>query len=130
MEVVVIAVIILGIWMVLNHLRRQTLVKDYLDLQKKALEKGEKVSLKELIMFEHSRTQNSLRLAIIALILGLAVFLVGFMDISQDPDKPVELIFQISGIIIGAFGIGTLLTWILIDKPRGDKMKDSIEKED
>ena len=66
MEIFIIGVIILAVWMILNHLRKQTLVKDYLDLQKKALEKGEKVSLKELIIFEHSRTLNSLRIGIIA----------------------------------------------------------------
>jgi hypothetical protein len=128
----IVALIIFGVWIVLNHLRKQTLVKDYLELQKKALEKGEKVSLKELIMFEHSRTQNSLRLGIIALILGLAVFLVGFMDITPNPSDtdPIEIIFQITGIIIVAFGIGNLAVWKLIDKPRGDSMKRSMEKQD
>ena len=63
------------------------------ELQKKALEKGEKVSLKELIVFEHSRTQNSLRIGIIALFVGLAIFGVGFMDFPATDEDPVHLIF-------------------------------------
>ena len=125
----VVAVIIVGIWIVLHHLRRYTLIKDYLDLQKKALDKGEQISLKELMQLEHSRTQNFLRLGIIALILGLAVFGVGFMNIPSTPDEPIKLVFQISGIIILAFGIGSLAVWKVIDKPRGERMIRSIEEE-
>lgn len=126
----ILALIILGIWIVLNQLRRQLIIKDYMDLQKKALELGKKTSLKEFMLLEHSRTQNSLRIGIIALILGLAIFGVSFMDIPSTPNEPFKLVFQISGIIIIAFGFATLLTWILVDKPRGEKMKSFVEEEE
>lgn len=126
----ILALIIVGIWIVLNQIRRQIIIKDYMELQKKALELGKKISLKEFMLLEHSRTQNSLRIGIIALILGLAIFGVSFMDIPSTPNEPFKLVFQISGIIIIAFGIASLITWILIDKARGNKMQSVIEEDD
>jgi hypothetical protein len=121
--------IIIGVWLVLNHQRRHQFMKDYLDLQKKALEKGEKVSFIELFQFEHSRSQNSLRIAIIAIVLGVTLYLISFINF-PDTNDPVDLIFLITGIIIGAFGIGVLVTWWIIDKPKADRIKESFTKKE
>jgi len=119
--------IIIVIWLVLNHLRRHQFMKDYFNLQKQALEKGEKISFTELFQFELSRSQNFLRLAIIAIILGITLFFISFFNFPVG-DDPMDLIFRISGITVGGFGIGLYLTWFFIDKPnlkRFQKKEDS-----
>lgn len=51
MEVILLPAVIVGVWLVLSHIRRQQFLKDYVELQNKALEKGVTLpgDLKELV---------------------------------------------------------------------------------
>ena len=129
MAALILPFIIILVWLVLNHQRRQQFMKGYLDLQQKALDKGEKIYIPEIFIFEHSRSHNALRIAIIVVTLGLTLFLISFFNF-PDPDEPVGLVFKIMGIIVGAFGIGVFISWWLIDKPKGDQMKEMLQKKE
>ncbi len=130
MEVILIAAVIVGVWLILSHIRRQQFLKDYMELQNKALEKGVNLSgeLKELATAKTDWAAVTLRVGIISLILGVVGVIIGMvilpnlprMDMDRDATE-IMAIFWAFGMLLAAFGLGNLICWFLIDRRKGKK---------
>ena len=130
MEILLIAAVIVGVWLILNHIRRQQFLKDYMELQNKALDKGATlpVDLKELVTAKTDWAAVTLRVGIISLILGIVGVIIGTVilpkmpGIAADRDATeVVAIFWAFGLLLAAFGLGNLICWVLIDRRKGNK---------
>lgn len=130
MEVILIAAVIVGVWLILSHIRRQRFLKDYMELQNKALEKGVNLSgeLKELETTKTDWAAVTLRVGIISLILGVVGVIIGMvilpnmpgMDMDRDATE-IMAIFWAFGMLLAAFGLGNLICWFMIDRRKGNK---------
>jgi len=134
MEILLIPAVIVGIWLVLNHIRRQQFLKDYMELQHKALEKGVTLpeDLKEIATGKRNWSIVTLRVGIISLSLGIVGVIIGVFILPNLPLDPndadaiaIFASFWIVGLLLAAFGIGNLICWYLIDKRKGNK-KDKV----
>ncbi len=130
MEVLLLPAILVGAWLVLSHFRRQQFLKDYMELQHKALEKGVTlpVDLKEIAKAKTDWGNVTLRVGIISLILGVTGVLIGLFFLPNAPGVPTDndtaavfASFWAFGLLLAAFGLGNLITWLTIDKKRGGK---------
>ncbi len=130
MEVILIAAIVVGVWLILSHIRRQQFLKDYLELQNKALDKGATLpsDLKELVTAKTDWSGVTLRVGIISLILGIMGVIIGMFILPNVPglgeDRDIVGIFAIFwafGLLLAAFGLGNLICWFLIDRRKVDK---------
>lgn len=130
MEVIIIAAVIVGVWIILSHIRKQQFLKDYMELQNKALDKGTALpeDLKQLTTAKTDWAAVTLRVGIISLILGLVGVIIGTLilpkvpGIAADRDATeVVAIFWAFGLLLAAFGIGNLICWFLIDRRKGGK---------
>ena len=127
MEVILIAAVIVGVWLVLSHIRKQQFIKEYIDLQNKALEKGVEVpgEIKDLVTAKTDWGAVSLRIGIISLILGLVGMLIGFVVLpnqtGMSDDTEALAGFWSIGMLIAAFGVGNLVCWFFIDRKKGTK---------
>jgi len=129
MEILLFPALIIGVWLVLRHIRRQQFLKEYLDLQNKALEKGVELpkDLKELMAGKTNWAGVMLRVGIISLVLGITGVLIGVFFLPNTPGIPAKdsdtvaifASFWAFGLLLAAFGIGNLICWLLIDKRRG-----------
>lgn len=134
MEIIIIAAVIVGVWLVLNHIRRQQFLKEYLELQRQALEKGVALpsDLKEIATAKTEWAVVSLRIGILSLALGIMGVIIGMVIlpnqswIPNDADAgAVFAVFWAIGLLLTAFGVGNLVCWFLIDKKRrGPSGKD------
>jgi predicted outer membrane lipoprotein len=135
MEVLLIAAVIVVVWLVLSHIRRRQFLKEYLALQRQALEKGVALpgDLKEIAAGKTDWAALSLRVGIVSLILGCMGVVVGVWILPRVPLNPrdadaaaIFASFWAVGLLLAAFGIGNLISWFLIDKKRRDR-KDKSE---
>ena len=131
MGLLIVIAVIVGVWLVLGHIRRQQFLKEYMELQKKALEKGVAlpVELKELETVKTDWAAVSLRVGIISLVLGIMGVIIGMVILPNQPWNPkdadtaaVFAVFWAFGLLLAAFGVGNLICWLLIDKRRGGKI--------
>jgi hypothetical protein len=131
MEIILIPAVIVGVWLVLNHIRKRQFLKEYMELQRKALEKGVALpgNLKEIAMFKTDWAAVTLRLGIISLVLGIMGVIIGMFILPHQPWNPqdadaaaVFASFWAFGLLLAAFGVGNLICWLLIDKRRGGKI--------
>ena len=131
MEVILIPAVIVGVWLILNHIRKQQFLKAYLDLQNKALEKGVELpkDLKELMAGKTDWAAVTLRVGIISLVLGIMGVIIGMFILPNQPWNPKDAdtaaifaSFWALGLLLAAFGVGNLIIWFLIDKKRGGKI--------
>ena len=131
MEVLLFPSVIVGVWLVLGHIRRQRFLKEYMELQRKALEKGVALpgDLKEIATGKTDWAAVTLRVGIISLILGIMGFVIGMWVLPNMPLNPndadaaaIFVTFQAFGLLLAAFGAGNLICWLLIDKRRGGKI--------
>lgn len=127
MEILLIPAVIVSVWLVLSHIRRQQFLKEYLDLQNKALEKGVELpkDLKELVAGRTNWAGVTLRVGIISLVLGITGVLIGTVLLPGAPGVPndadagaVFISFWAFGLLLAAFGVGNLVCWLLMDKKR------------
>ena len=125
MEIVLIPSLIVGVWLVLSHLRKQYFLKEYMDLQHKAIEKGISLpeDLKQFVRAKTDWSQVMLRVGIISLVLGLMGAIIGFFILPSQPgvlkDGDAAAIcasFWAFGLLFVAFGIGNLICWLLLDR--------------
>ncbi len=130
MEVILIPAVIVGVWLVLHHIRRQQFLKEYMELQNKALEKGVTLpgDLKELATSKTDWAAVTLRVGIISLILGIVGVIIGMVILPHQPGIPndsdtaaVFASFWAFGLLLAAFGVANLICWLLIDRRRGAK---------
>ncbi len=130
MEVILIAAIVVGVWLILSHIRRQQFLKDYMELQNKALDKGATLpgDIKELVTAKTDWAAVTLRVGIISLILGIVGVIIGMVILPNMPelgeDRDIVGIFAIFwafGLLLAAFGLGNLICWFLIDRRKGNK---------
>jgi hypothetical protein len=131
MEIILIAAVIVGIWIVLNHIRRRQFLKEYLELQRKALEKGITLpsDLKEFATVRTDWAVVSLRVGILSLALGIMGVIIGMVILPNQPRIPndadtaaVFAVFWALGLLLAAFGVGNLICWLSIDKKRNHKI--------
>ena len=117
MQIFLLAGLVLGIWLILDHLRRRQVLREVIALQKQAIEKGVEAPSLETLLRRIGGGDSSLRLAIIFLCLAGALAAVSFLVPSSIVDsREAILIFRIMGILAGAFGIGNLLIWLVLDR--------------
>ena len=131
MEIILIAAIIVGFWLILSHIRRQQFLKEYMELQHKALEKGVELSedLKEIATAKTDWGAISLRVGIISLVLGIMGVIIGMFILPYQPGLPgsdadtaaIFVSFWALGFLFMAFGIGNLISWFVIDRKRAGK---------
>lgn len=130
MEVLLLAAVIVGVWLVLGHIRKQQFLKEYLLLQRQALEKGTALpeDLKEIAMGKTNGASVSLRVGIISLILGITGVIIGIWilpnqpGVTRDADAAaIFALFKAFGLLLAAFGVGNLISWFLIDRRRAGK---------
>ncbi len=131
MEVLLIPAVIIGVWLVLSHIRKQQFLKEYMELQRKALEKGVALpgNLKELATVKTDWAVVTLRVGIISLVLGIMGVIIGIFILPHQPWNPKDAdaaaifaSFWAFGLLLAAFGVGNLICWFLIDKRRGGKI--------
>jgi len=131
MGLLIVIAVIVGVWLVLGHIRRQQFLKEYMELQKRALEKGVAlpVELKELETVKTDWAAVSLRVGIISLVLGIMGVIIGMVILPNQPgfpkDADTSAVFAslwALGLLLAAFGVGNLVCWVLIDKRRGGKI--------
>ena len=127
MEALLVAAVVLVIWIVLSHIRRRQFLKDYLELQRQALEKGVALprDLRELGAGKTDWAGVSLRVGIISLVLGIMGVVIGVWILPNTPWNPrdadaaaIFASFWAVGLLLAAFGVGNLICWFLIDKKR------------
>lgn len=130
MEIILLPAIIVGVWLVLRHIRQHRFLNEYMELQKKALEKGVTLpnNLKDLVTFKIDWSAVTLRIGILSLILGIMGVIIGAVILPQltfatnDADAPyIFASFWIFGLLIATFGLGNLICWLLIDRRRDSK---------
>ena len=130
MEIILVAAVIVGVWLILNHIRRQQFLKDYVELQNKAIDKGVDLpgNLDKLATDKTDWGAVTLRIGIISLILGIVGVIIGMTILPNipgyDADRDateVMAIFWAFGMLIAAFGVGNLVCWFLIDRRKGGK---------
>jgi hypothetical protein len=131
MEVLLLAGMIVGVWLVLSHIRKQQFLKEYMELQRKALEKGVALpgDLKEIATGKTDWPAVNLRVGIISLVLGVVGVIIGMVILPNQPGVPqdadaaaVFASFWAFGLLLAALGVGNLICWLLIDKKRGRKI--------
>jgi len=131
MEVLLLPALIVGVWLVLSHIRKQQFLKDYMELQRKALEKGVALpgDLKEIATAKTDWAAVSLRVGIISLVLGIMGVIIGMYILPRQPWNPKDAdtaaifaSFWAIGLLLAAFGVGNLISWFLIDRRRGRKI--------
>jgi hypothetical protein len=131
MEVLLLPAVILAIWLVLSHIRKQQFLKEYMALQHKALEKGVALpgDLKEVATAKVGWAAVTLRIGIISMVLGIMGVIIGMyilpsrLGVSRDADTTAILAsFWAIGFLLAAFGLGNLICWLIIDKGRGGKI--------
>jgi hypothetical protein len=119
MPLITIGVILILIWLVLNHIRKQQITKEIIGLQRTALEKGVELPNKELLQMDTGSKTFSLRIAIISLCLGLALVIIAqFIPEVSRGDQEGVLIMRIIGCLTLALSLGNFLSWIFIDRKR------------
>lgn len=130
MEIILVAAVIVGLWIVLNHIRRRQFLKEYLELQGKALEKGITLpgDLKEIATARTDWAAVTLRVGVLSLALGIMGVIIGMVILPNQPWIPndadsaaVFAVFWAFGLLLAAFGAGNLICWLLIDKKRDRK---------
>ncbi len=130
MAVLLIPAVIIGVWLVLSHIRRQQFFKEYMELQRKALEKGVALpgDLKEIATGKTDWAAVSLRVGIISLVLGITGVIIGLVILPAQPWSPndtdavgIFASFWAFGLLLAAFGVANLICWLLIDKRRAGK---------
>ncbi|MDH4270389.1 MAG: DUF6249 domain-containing protein [Candidatus Aminicenantes bacterium] len=131
MEALLLAAVIVGVWLVLSHIRRQRFLKEYMELQRQALEKGVALpgDLKEIAAGKTDWAAVTLRVGIISLVLGVMGVIIGMVILPNQPWNPndadaaaIFASFWALGLLLAAFGVGNLICWFLIDKRRGGKI--------
>ena len=131
MEALLLAAVIVGAWLVLGHVRKQRFLKEYLELQRIALEKGVALpgDLREVATGKADWAAVSLRVGIISLVLGIMGVVIGLFVLpnlpsnSRDADAAAIFVsFWAFGLLLAAFGVGNLICWFLIDKRRAGKI--------
>jgi len=134
MEVLLLAAVIVAVWLVLSHIRKQQFLKEYLELQRKALEKGVALpgNLKEIATVKTDWAAVSLRVGIISLVLGIMGVIIGMVILPNQSWNPKDAdaaaiftTFWAFGLLLAAFGVGNLICWFLIDKRRRGKIDKS-----
>jgi len=134
MEVLLLAAVIVAVWLVLSHIRKQQFLKEYLELQRKALEKGVALpgNLKEIATVKTDWAAVSLRVGIISLVLGIMGMIIGMVILPNQSWNPKDAdaaaiftTFWAFGLLLAAFGVGNLICWFLIDKRRRGKIDKS-----
>ena len=130
MEILILPAIIVGVWLVLSHIRKHRFLNEYMELQKKALEKGVTLpgNLKDLVTFKMDWSAVALRVGIISLVLGIMGVIIGFFILPQqtwipnDADAAIAMAsFWALGMLLAAFGLGNLICWFLIDRRQRSK---------
>ena len=130
MEIILIPAVIVGVWIILSHIRRQQFLKDYMELQNKALDKGVDLpgDLKQIATDKTDWAAVTLRIGIISLILGIVGVIIGMVILPNMPGmvedrdaREVVAVFWAFGMLLAAFGLGNLICWFLIDRRRGNK---------
>ena len=132
MEVLLLPAVIVGVWLVLSHIRRQHFLKEYMELQHKALEKGVALpgDLMEIATVKTDWAAVALRVGIVSLVLGVTGVIIGMyilpnqLGISKDADAvAICASFWAFGLLLAAFGLGNLISWLVIDRRRGAKKR-------
>ncbi len=123
-------VIIVGIWLILKHQRTKKFTQDYMEYKKKAIDKDVDTTTSDLIFFEHCKQTLSLRISLISLSLGITFILMVFVltGIFPDLEEDVKKLFLMVGALLVALGIGTLLNWIFIDKPKQEMIQKKLKE--
>jgi len=128
MEVVLIAAVVVTVWIILNHMRKQQFLKEYMELQRKALEKGVTLpeDLKENAIGKTEGAVVAFRVGVISLVVGITGVIIGAWILPNQAWSPndtdtaaIFASFWGLGLLLAAFGIGNLITWFVMDKKRG-----------
>jgi predicted outer membrane lipoprotein len=131
MEILFIPALVVAVWLVLSHIRKQQFLKEYMELQRKALEKGVALpdDLKQLATAKTDWAAVTLRVGIISLVLGIMGAVIGMLILPNQSWNPKDAdsgaffaSFWVFGLLLAAFGVGNLICWFLIDKRRRDKI--------
>jgi hypothetical protein len=134
MEVLLMPAVIVAVWLILSHIRKQQFLKEYMELQRRALEKGVALprNLEEIATVKTDWAIVSLRVGIISLTLGIMGVIIGVFILPNQTWNPKDAdttaifaSFWGFGLLLAAFGIGNLICWFLIDKRRGGKIAKS-----
>ena len=110
-------------WIVLNHLRRDRFMRDYMRLLSESTKEGFGPSSQRLYALEEYLQKGSLRRSIMAFTLGITVLLIPLLR-NLVKTEGVRNGALAGGILICAYGIGNLVIWLLIDRPHSKRLRD------
>ncbi|UCF05863.1 MAG: hypothetical protein JSV33_02160 [bacterium] len=110
-------------WIVLNHLRRDRFMRDYMRLLSESTKEGNGLFNQRLLALEEYMQKGSLRRSIMAFVLGITVLVIPLLR-NLIRTEGVRNGALVGGILICAYGIGNLLIWLLIDRPRSERLRE------
>ena len=130
MEILLLPAVVVAIWLVLGHIRKQQFLKEYMALQHKALEKGAAVpaDVRYVATVKPDWAAVNLRVGIISLVLGITGIIIGVYILPGQltPSKDADVVailatFWAIGLLVAAFGVGSLVGWFVIDRRRAGR---------
>ena len=131
MEIVLLPAVVVAVWLVLGHIRKQRFLKEYMALQHEALEKGVALprDLNDIATVKTDWAAVTLRVGIISVVLGITGVIIGMyilpsqLGASKDADViAIFASFWAIGLLLAAFGLGNLICWLMIDRRRATRI--------
>ena len=120
MALIIPACVLLILWIVLNHSRKQHIERDYIELRRIAIEKGVNMPQSEGPFASSNAKESSLRVAVIALAIGVAFLIIPLVGLTS-PGSGEREFFVGLAILTLAFGSANLLLWFVLDRSRRGK---------
>lgn len=110
-------VFILGLALVLLHVRRERWLSQYAALAAKASEQGGAAVEEALRPMRELMLTESLRRGILCGVLGAAILAMAFVARFSGEPFPGPLLLVV-GLLVLAAGVASLIAWFVVDRPR------------
>lgn len=120
--------LLIFIWIVMSQWRKRQFEREYIELRRREIEKGLDGSMSDSFYYERFNGGGAVRIAIVAIVLGLILLLIfsgrwlayfGFPHIWGFGPRSF---FTMVGVIAIALGLANVLVWLFVDKPRRDRI--------
>jgi hypothetical protein len=111
------AFFIITVAVILLHARKERFLTQYAALAAKGLEHGSSATEEALRPMRELMLTESLRRGILSSVLGAAILAVALLARFAVEPLPGSFLVVV-GIIVLALGLGSLIVWLVVDRPR------------
>lgn len=118
---------LVAFWLILDFVRRRSFERDYIELKKRAIEKGVSEPLPDAFFRQYYNGGRSMRVGIVAIVLGVTLLLflparmLHYMGIPHVWGLGAGGFLFIIGLIVCAFGLANILVYLFVDRPRRER---------